>query len=65
MKYDGKFVKLPGQSAMWAVDDGKRVLIETYDQMYSIGLRQIVFISSGELAEIPVASRPKEQDEEE
>ena len=65
-KYDGCYVKVDDAPAFWAVDDGKRRLIESMDRVYALGLRDIHVVSPKELRAIPIykASPKAESDKE-
>lgn len=61
-EYDGCYIRLAYEPAFYAVDDGKKLLIESPEHMQQVGLRPIMVVSEDELDAIPFV---KEFDEEE
>ena len=65
-QYDGKYIKLPFEYTYWAVDDGRRTMVEDINHMHEIGIRPIVVVSLKELEAVPFAwESDLESDEEE
>ena len=60
--YNGCYLKLAGEPAFYAVDDGHKRLVESPTQMQAIGLREICIVSKDELDAVPFWG---ESDEEE
>lgn len=60
--YDGCYIKLVYSPTYYAVDDGKKTLVESPEHMHQIGLRIIHVVSEDELDALPFAG---ESDEEE
>ena len=56
--HDGCYVKTSLSNAFWAVDNGKRRIMESMKEVYKIGLRPVHVISPKELREIPLYNIP-------
>ena len=61
-EYDGKYIKLPFEYTYWAVDNGRRTMVEGINHMHEIGIRPVVVVTEKELEAVPFAW---ESDEEE
>ena len=51
--HDGCYVKTSLSNAFWAVDNGKRRVMGSMEEVYKVGLRPVHVISPRELREIP------------
>ena len=60
-KYNGCYIRLVNSPTFYAVDDGKKTLVESPEHMNTLGLRPVRIVLEDEFNAIPFA----EVDEEE
>jgi hypothetical protein len=61
-EYDGCYIKLAYDPTFYAVDDGKKKLVESPEHMNEIGLRKVFKVSEDELDAIPFAQGNDEEE---
>lgn len=58
-EYDGCYIRVVGSPAMYAVDNGKKKLVKSQDEMYELGLRKVRIVLEDEFKAIPFAGAKK------